>query len=384
MIDVNWNYPSAIRFGAGRVSELTDCCRNLDINAPLLITDPGLAKMPMIVQSVTHCRDSGLNIDVFSDIKPNPIGENIAVGIACFQDGRHDGIIAFGGGSALDAGKAIAVLAKQSCDIWDLEDIDDNWRKADSNKIAPVIAVPTTAGTGSEVGRAAVIANNNEQRKVILFHPEMMPRSVLLDPELTLGLPAGLTAATGMDALAHNLEAYCSPIYHPLATGIAIEGIRLIRDNLPGAVSDGSSIEHRSQMLVASMMGATAFQRGLGAMHALAHPLGALFDAHHGMLNAILMPYVLQVNRVAIEENIDNLSHYLNLKSGFDSFLQWVLELREQIDIPNTLADIGIDDSCMDTIGKQAAEDPSAATNPVKFGDEDYQMIFQAALQGKL
>jgi len=303
-MNANWNYPTAIRTGAGRVSELADVCRDLNMNAPLLVTDPGLAGLPMVANAVANCEAAGLSIALFSDIKANPTGSNVDAGIAAYRAGNHDGVIAFGGGSGLDAGKAIAVAARQSCSLWDLEDVGDNWLNADPDKIPPIIGVPTTAGTGSEVGRASVIVNEAEHKKAIIFHPKMLPACVILDPELTVGLPAGLTAATGMDALSHNLEAFCSPAYHPMAEGIAIEGIRLIKEYLPTAVADGSNIEARTQMIVASSMGATAFQRGLGGMHALAHPLGAIYDAHHGMLNAILMPYVLKANYSEINSRI--------------------------------------------------------------------------------
>ena len=287
-------------------------------------------------------------------------------------------------GLGMDAGKAVAVAADQDCTIWDLEDIGDNWLSADASKIPPIIAVPTTAGTGSEVGRASVIVKEDEHRKVIVFHPKMCPDCVILDPELTLGLPDGLTAATGMDALSHNLEAFCSPLFHPMAEGIAVEGIRLIKEYLPAAVADGSNLEARTQMLVASSMGATAFQRGLGAMHALAHPLGAIYDAHHGTLNAVLMPYVLVANRDVIAEPITRLARYLDLEPGFQAFLDWVLELRAEIGIAPTLAEIGIDDARMDEIGEMAVADPSAGTNPIAFDAKAYAGIGRAAVAGIL
>ena len=277
----DWNYPTAIRAGRGRIAELPAACREFGMRAPLLVTDPGLAQLPMIAEALAACERAGLAAAVFSDIKPNPTGENIYAGAEAFRNGRHDGVIAFGGGSGLDAGKAVAVIARQKCTLWDLEDIGDNWLRADPARIAPLVAAPTTAGTGSEVGRAALIVNEDERRKVIIFHPKMLPGCVILDPELSAGLPPLLTAATGMDALSHNLEAYCSPLFHPMAEGIALEGMRLIKQHLPDAVENGADLNARAHMLVASSMGAAAFQRGLGAMHALAHPLGALYDAHH-------------------------------------------------------------------------------------------------------
>lgn len=383
-MNANWNYPTAIRTGAGRINQLADVCREFKINAPLLVTDPGLAGMPMVADIVNHCNEAGLAIGVFSDIKPNPTGSNVNQGVKAYRAGSHDGVIAFGGGSGIDAGKAIAVLVNQNCSLWELEDIGDNWLNADPNKIPPIIGIPTTAGTGSEVGRASVIINEDEQKKVIIFHPKMLPACVILDPKLTLGLPAGLTAATGMDALSHNLEAYCSPGYHPMAKGIAIEGIRLVKEYLPTAVADGSNLDARTQMIVASSMGATAFQRGLGGMHALAHPLGALYDAHHGMLNAILMPYVLKANYKAINADIAQLARYLNLDPSFDAFLNWVLSIRQDIGIPHALSAIIPEDTRLSEIGEMAVLDSSAATNPILHSALDYAAIVQSAYDGKL
>ena len=383
-MNANWNYPTAMRTGAGRVSEIVDVCRDLKLNAPLLVTDPGLAGLPMVADLVANCEAAGLSIAVFSGIKSNPTGSNVDDGIAAYRAGNHDGVIAFGGGSGLDAGKAIAVAANQSCSLWDLEDIGDNWRNADPDKIPPIIGVPTTAGTGSEVGRASVIVNQAEHKKTIIFHPKMLPASVILDPELTVGLPAGLTAATGMDALSHNLEAYCSPLYHPMAEGIAIEGIRLIKEHLPTAVTDGANIEARTQMLVASTMGATAFQRGLGAMHALAHPLGAIYDAHHGMLNAILMPYVLKANYREINVRIARLARHLDLDADFDAFLNWVLSMRKDIGIHHQLSAIIPEDTRLSEIGEMAVLDPSAATNPILHDAVTYTGIVQNAYDGNL
>ena len=383
-MNANWNYPTAMRTGAGRVSEIVDVCRDLKLNAPLLVTDPGLAGLPMVADLVANCEAAGLSIAVFSGIKSNPTGSNVDDGIAAYRAGNHDGVIAFGGGSGLDAGKAIAVAVNQSCSLWDLEDIGDNWRNADPDKIPPIIGVPTTAGTGSEVGRASVIVNQAEHKKTIIFHPKMLPASVILDPELTVGLPAGLTAATGMDALSHNLEAYCSPLYHPMAEGIAIEGIRLIKEHLPTAVADGANIEARTQMLVASTMGATAFQRGLGAMHALAHPLGAIYDAHHGMLNAILMPYVLKANYSEINVRIARLARYLDLDADFDAFLNWVLSMRKDIGIHHQLSAIIPEDTRLSEIGEMAVLDPSAGTNPILHDAVTYTGIAQNAYDGNL
>ncbi len=381
----NWNYPTAIRAGAGRIRELPACCRELGMQRPLLITDPGLRALPMVDAALADCREAGLGADVFSDVKPNPTGDNVEAGNAVFREGDHDGVIAFGGGSALDAAKAVALMAKQAVSVFDLEDVGDNFLRADPARIAPVVAVPTTAGTGSEVGRASVIVDETVHVKKIIFHPHMLPRIVILDPELTIGLPAWLTAATGMDALSHNLEALCSPAYHPMAEGIGMEGARLVHEYLARAVADGGDIEARMQMLVASSMGATAFQRGLGAMHALAHPLGALYDAHHGTLNAILMPYVLRANADAIAPVGDRLARYLGLPSaGLDGVIDWVLSMREGIGIAHTLADIGIDDARADEIGPMAVADPSAGTNPIAYDAGQYATILGNAVHGRL
>jgi len=384
-MNVNWNYPTAVRTGAGRISELAGACRELGMSSPFLVTDPGLAGLPMVKDAVENCKEQGLAISMFSDIKPNPTGENVDAGVECYRSGGHDGVIAFGGGSGLDAGKAVALMAGQSRPLWDFEDVGDNWLRADAGAIAPIVALPTTAGTGSEVGRASVITDVANHVKKIIFHPKMLPQIVILDPELTFGLPPMITAATGMDALSHNLEAYSSPLYHPMAEGIAVQGISLVREHLKTAVENGADLAARTQMLVASCMGATAFQRGLGAMHALAHPLGALYDAHHGTLNAVLMPYVLIANRGAVEERIARLSRYLDLaKPGFDGFLEWVLTLRQEIGIPNDLAVLGIDDDQVDRIGRMAVEDPSAGTNPIQFSADEYTALVSRAIEGRL
>ncbi len=382
---VNWNYPTAVRVGAGRLQEVPDACRELGMTAPLLVTDPGLLALPMVEQTVEFCRTAGLACRVFSAIKSNPTGTNVEKGIRSYHDGDHDGVIALGGGSALDAGKAVALMAGQQLSLWDFEDIGDNWTQADADAIASVVAIPTTAGTGSEVGRASVILDEDAARKKIIFHPRMLPSIVILDPELTIGLPPFLTAATGMDALSHNLEAWCSPVYHPMAEGIAVEGIRRIRECLPRVVVDGADIEARTQMLVASTMGATAFQRGLGAMHALAHPLGALYDAHHGTLNAVLMPYVLEANRSVISSSIGRLAQYIGLESStFEGFLGWVLKLRHEIGIPENLAALEIGDEDAQRIGQMAFEDPSASTNPISLAPSDYRTIFRNAVRGHM
>ena len=381
----SWNYPTAISTGAGSIQQLPSLCKNLGIEKPVIVTDPGIAKLEMTRNLIQLLEENSIKVDVFSSIKANPSGDNVNQGVDFIKSGDNDGVIAFGGGSALDAAKAIALMVGQNRPIWDFEDIGDNWKRVDTRSIVPVIAVPTTAGTGSEVGRASVITDTTNHQKKIIFHPSMLPQQVILDPELTFDLPPFLTAATGMDALSHNLEALCSPFYHPMAEGIAYEGIKLIFDNLETAVNNGKDVDARMQMLVSSSMGATAFQKGLGGMHALAHPLGALYDAHHGTLNAILMPYVLIVNRDQITQKITKLSRFLDLNSpGFDSFLEAVLELRKKLNIPHTLAEIDIDSAQSKRVGEMAVADPSAGGNPVSLSAQQYSDVFINAVNGKL
>ncbi|RUR13729.1 iron-containing alcohol dehydrogenase [Legionella sp. km772] len=379
-LTTNWNYPTRIRVGAGRVNELSDLCHELGIKAPLIITDPGLAGSLLIGRLVHLCQQAELQVGIFSQIQANPTERNVLEGVHAYQLGLHDGVIACGGGSSLDVAKTVALMVGQELPLWEFEDIGSNWQKVRVETMAPVIAIPTTAGTGSEVGRAAVITDTAQQVKKIIFHPNMLPKLVILDPELTCSLPPKLTAATGMDALSHCLEAYCAPAYHPMAEAIALEGIRLIKENLIAAYNDGANIEARTHMLVASGMGATAFQRGLGAMHALAHPLGALYDAHHGRLNAILMPYVLLANRAAIEEKIIRLATYLTISNGFDGFMDWILQLRMELGIESCLAHIGINQEHVDKIAKMATEDAASGSNPILFTQEEYKNILIAAI----
>ncbi|CAN5472864.1 iron-containing alcohol dehydrogenase [soil metagenome] len=380
----NMNFPTAIKYGAGRIKELAALCAEAGMKRPLFVTDPGLAAMPMVTAILEDLRKAGLGVALFSEVRPNPVETNIKAGIAAYKKGRHDGVIAFGGGSGLDVGKLIALMHGQTISVFDLEDIGDWWTRADASKIPPIIAVPTTAGTGSEVGRAGVVTHPDTHEKKIIFHPAIMPKFALLDPELTVGLPAKLTAATGMDALAHCLEAYCAPFYHPLAKGVALEGMLLIKDNLAKAVKKGSDLDARGNMLVASSMGATAFQRGLGAIHAISHPFGGLYDAHHGLLNGIVMPYVVKANRRKIEPDIVRAAAYLGIKGGFDGFLRWILALRKQIGIPNRLADIGIDTKRLDEVAKMAIKDPTAGANPIQFSEKQYKALARKCVTGNL
>jgi alcohol dehydrogenase class IV len=380
----NWNYPTSLRFGAGRIAELADAVRVAGMTRPLVVTDPNIAAMPMLAQALALLETAGLEARLFSAIKANPVEANIVAGRAAFRAGGHDGVLAFGGGSALDAGKLIAFMAGQSRPVWDFEDVADGWTRAETDGMAPVVAVPTTAGTGSEVGRAAVLTDERVPAKKIIFHPQMMPKVTICDPELTVGMPPLITAGTGMDALAHCLEAYCAPAYHPLADGIAVEGMRLVKENLARAVAVGSDIDARAHMLAAAAMGATAFQKGLGAIHALSHPVGALYDTHHGMTNAVFMPYVLAFNRKAVEARIARLAAYLGLRPSFRAFLDWVLALREEIGVPHTLAGLHVGDDKLDRIAAMAPQDPSAGGNPVPFDRRAARTIFKRALEGRL
>jgi len=381
-IRANWNYPNAVRFGAGRIKELADACKVAGIKRPLFVTDPGLVNLPMTHAAIQVLRDAHLVTAVFSDVKGNPVESNVYAGIDVLRANKCDGVVCFGGGSALDVGKVIAFMAGQTRPMWDFEDIGDWYTRADPAGIVPNVCVSTTAGTGSEVGRAGVITHEATHTKKVIFHPLMMPKVTILDPELTVGLPAKITAWTGFDALAHCLEAYCAPGFHPMAEGIAVEGIRLVKEYLPTAYSNGADIEARGAMLTAASMGATAFQKGLGGIHALSHPVGALYDTHHGLTNAVFMPYVLDANRAAIEERIARLSAWLGLERSYDAFKAWVLELRTALAIPATLAGLGVDASRFDEMAEKAVVDPTAGGNPVPVTKEWAKAVYEAALAG--
>ena len=381
----NWNYPTAVKFGAGRVSELADICKSQGILRPLLVTDSGLARAPITTSAVESLRAAGLGVALFADLKPNPVEANLRDGLQAYRDGGHDGVVAFGGGSGLDMGKLIAFMSGQSRPVWDFEDIGDWWTRADPDGIAPVIAVPTTAGTGSEVGRAGVLTDERTHTKRIIFHPKMMPKVVICDPALTVGMPAKITAGTGMDALSHCLEAYCAPGFHPMADGIAVEGMRLVAKSLVRAVQVPDDLDARSDMMAAALMGATAFQKGLGGMHALSHPVGAVYDTHHGMTNATFMPYVLDFNREAIADRIARLAAYMGLPdASFEGFLRFVLALRQTIAVPHTLPELGVDDRQAQLIAEMAIVDPSASGNPVLLDLAGASRIFSAATHGRI
>jgi alcohol dehydrogenase class IV len=374
-LNANWSYPTSIRFGAGRISEIADACFVAGIKKPLLVTDRGLAGMEITQKTLNLLDDAGLGRAIFADVDPNPNEKNAAAGVAAYKAGNHDGVIAFGGGSGLDLGKVVAFLAGQSRPIWDFEDIDDWWTRANSDVIAPIVAVPTTAGTGSEVGRASVITNSITQQKKIIFHPKFLPTVVICDPELTVGMPKFITAGTGLDAFAHCVEAYCSPHYHPMSQGMALEGMRLVKEYLPRAYSDGTDLEARSHMMSAAAMGATAFQKGLGAIHALSHPIGAIYHTHHGTTNAVCMPAVLQFNKPAIKDTLAEAANYLGISGGFVGFCKFVDELNDSLAIPKSLADLGIENPDIDRIVSGALIDPSTGGNPIKMTEENTRKL---------
>ncbi|WP_067561480.1 iron-containing alcohol dehydrogenase [Halofilum ochraceum] len=384
-VTANWGFPTDIKVGPGRLSELPEICRELGFERPLLVTDPGVKDLPMIGETMDALKNAGLPAAMFADIRGNPNGANVDAGVEVFRSGNHDSVIAFGGGSALDAAKAIALMVGQDRPIWDFEDIGDNWKRANADGIAPCVAIPTTAGTGSEVGRASVITNDETHRKMIIFHPRMLPAAVILDPETTVGLPPQITAATGMDALSHCFEAWCAPGFHPMADGIALEGLRLIGTALPRAYDDGKDIEARTHMLAAASMGSTAFQKGLGAVHAISHPVGAIYHTHHGLTNAVMLPYVMRFNHAAIADRMGPVAQALGLlDTSFDAVFNWVLQFRERLGVPHTLADLGVDDNRADEIGRLGEIDPPAAKNPVPVKAADLEGIFVNAVNGRL
>ena len=381
---INWNYPTSVWLGENRVKDLAHACEILNISKPLFVTDKDLFNLPMVKKIISEIENKFKEINTFSNFSGNPIGKNVEEGVIEFNKFKCDGVIAFGGGSGLDVGKAIAFMSNQSRPIWDFEDIGDYWKRADDSNIAPIIAVPTTAGTGSETGRASAIINEKTLEKKIIFHPKFLPSIVILDPVLTVDLSPRLTAATGMDAFAHNLEAYCAPGYHPMADGIALEGMSLIKKSLIKAFMDGKDLGARTDMLAAASMGSTAFQKGLGAIHSLSHPVNAKFNLHHGLSNAIFMPYVLTFNKDAIKDKIERACDYLNIDKNFNSFLNWVIELRKTLNIPNKLSDvIDVDKIDLDELSKMALKDPSTSGNPKKLSLQDIKKLYEFSIEGK-
>jgi len=376
----NWSYPTAIKFGAGRINELAQACKDAGISKPLLVTDKGLAGLDITTNAAAHLKDAGLGGQVFADVDPNPNDKNVEAGVQVYRDGGFDGVVAFGGGSGLDLGKCVAFMAGQKRPLWDFEDIGDWWTRADSDAIAPVIAVPTTAGTGSEVGRASVISNSDSHEKKIIFHPKMLPVTVICDPELTVGMPAFITAGTGLDAFAHCVEAYSSPHYHPMSQGIALEGMKLVKDNLPIAYADAQNLEARANMMSAAAMGATAFQKGLGAIHALSHPIGAVHNTHHGTTNAVCMPAVLKMNATQIRDRFASVAAYLNIDGGFDGFCQFVDEFNVSFSIPKTLSELGVENPDINKLVDAALRDPSCGGNPVTMDADNTKALFEAVL----
>ncbi|WP_164657751.1 iron-containing alcohol dehydrogenase [Tropicibacter sp. Alg240-R139] len=376
----NWSYPTAMRFGAGRISEIADACGAAGITKPLLVTDKGLADLPITQATLDLLEAAGLGRAIFSDVDPNPNEKNVEAGLAVYREGGFDGVIAFGGGSGLDLGKTLAFMAGQTRPLWDFEDVGDWWTRADPAGIHPIVAVPTTAGTGSEVGRAGVITNSLSHEKKIIFHPLMLPKVVICDPELTVGMPKFITAGTGLDAFAHCVEAFCSPHYHPMSQGMALEGMRLVKDYLPRAYADGTDLKARAHMMSAAAMGATAFQKGLGAIHALSHPIGAHHHTHHGTTNAVCMPAVLQFNRPAAEGVLTQAAAYLGIEGGFEGFAAYVDNLNESLGIPKTLTGLGVTNPDLDILVRDALNDPSTGGNPVEMTPENTRALFEAIL----
>ena len=374
----NWSYPTAMRFGAGRIAELGEVCATAGIAKPLLVTDRGLANLPVTQGALDLMEKAGLGRAMFSDVDPNPNEKNVAAGLTVYREGGHDGVIAFGGGSGLDLGKVLAFMVGQSRPLWDFEDIGDWWTRADPEAIHPVIAVPTTAGTGSEVGRASVITNSETEAKKIIFHPKMLPVTVICDPELTVSMPAAITAGTGMDAFAHCLEAYCSPHYHPMSQGIALEGMRLVKESLPLAYEDGGNLDARAHMMSAAAMGATAFQKGLGAIHALSHPIGAMHHTHHGTTNAVVMQPVLRFNEAAVRDRLDAAAAYLGIDGGYESFYAHIGDLNAMLGIPANLTALGVTDLDMDRLVAGALADPSTGGNPVEMTEANTRALLEA------
>ena len=385
MANYNWNYPTTLWVGENRIKDLPSACSNLNIKNPLFVTDKDLINLQFVKDIIFNLNKNFSKLVTFSDFSGNPIGENVDDGVTVFKKNQCDGVIAFGGGSGLDVGKGIAFMSGQSRPIWDFEDIGDYWKRADEKNNAPIIAIPTTAGTGSETGRASAIINNQIGVKKIIFHPKFLPSIVILDPVLTVDLSPRLTAATGMDALAHNLEAFCAPGFHPMADGIAIEGMKLIKKSLLNAVNNGKDLNARADLLAAASMGSTAFQKGLGAIHSLSHPVNAQFNVHHGLSNAIFMPYVLTFNKNLIEDRIVSICDYLNLDKNFESFLNWILNLRKELNIPHKLSDVVEESKInLDQLSVMALEDPSTATNPRKMTVDDMKILYEHRISGKL
>ncbi len=379
-LTANWSYPTTIKFGAGRILELAAQCKAVGISAPLLVTDRALASLPITAQALDVLEGAGLGRAIFSGVDANPTETNMHAGLKMYRTGRHDGVVAFGGGSALDLGKMIALMVDQPVSVWDLEDVGDWWTRANPDTIAPIIAVPTTAGTGSEVGRAGVLTDSATHRKKIIFPPKLMPVVTICDPDLTIGMPAFITAGTGMDALAHCLEAYCSPHYHPMSHGIALEGMRLVLENLPRVYDTPDDLEARANMMSAAAMGAVAFQKGLGAIHALSHPIGALYNTHHGTTNAVVMPMVLEFNRPAIEDRMVRAAAYLGIAGGFDGVYAQGMALRARFAIPANLTALGVESGQLDSLTEMALLDPSCGGNPVELTRENTRALFEACM----
>ncbi len=376
----NWNYPTTIWVGKNRINDLSIACENLNIKKPLFVTDKDLIELQVIKNVLQELKKNIKQVSIFCDFTGNPVGENVDQGVKEFKNNNCDGVIAIGGGSALDVGKAIAFMSCQTRPIWDFEDIGDYWKRANDKNIAPIIGVPTTAGTGSETGRASAIINKKTGVKKIIFHPQILPKVVICDPELTVEMPKSITAGTGLDAFAHCVEAFSSPHYHPMSQGIAVEGMRLVIENLGKVYLDGKDIDARANMMSAALMGATAFQKGLGAIHALSHPVGAMHHTHHGTTNAVCMPAVLKLNEPKICDRFNSVTGYLGIKNGFSGFKAFVDEFNASLNIPSKLANLGVDEPDLDKLISGALSDPSCGGNPVELNEKNVQSLFEEVL----
>ncbi len=385
LANTNWNYPTAVWFGHGRVADIVAACEQMGMQHPLIVTDEALVQLPIMQDLLMPLKERGISYSLYSDVQPNPTGENVKAGVMVYREHGCDGVVAFGGGSALDAGKTIAFMSGQSLSLWEFEDVGDNWSRANPAGIAQTIAIPTTSGTGSEVGRATVITHSQSHAKKIIFHPEMMPGLVILDPNLTYNLPKHITAWTGIDALVHAIEAYLAPGFHPMADGIAMECIRMIKENLSTAYHAPHDAHARAQMIVAAMMGATAFQKGLGSVHSLAHTLGGLYNMPHGLANSIILPYALRQNSPAIGERMETLCKFLDIPNpSTGSFINYVLNLRKELDIPSTLVEAKISEERVVEIAEIAYADPSTGSNAMPVTVKDFEVLFVMCCRGEL
>ena len=361
----DWSFPVPIAYGPGRLKEIAGFCRDAGMSRPLVVTDRGSAALPFLADLMRLLSEGGLHAALYSEISPNPRDDEIAGGRAMFRDGGHDGIIAIGGGSGMDGGKAIALTATNDIDLWAFEFEQTPPDMSAHAPFPPLITIPTTAGTGAETESTAMITDTAKGMKWCIWHAELKPALALLDPEITLGLPPHLTAWTGADALVHAIEAYCVPGFHPLCDGVALEGLRLVARWLPVAVAEPGNLQARGAMLAGSCLAGVAFLKGLGMVHAVSHMVGAEYDTQHGLTNAVLLPSVLRFNAGHIEDKVTPMAQAMGLtETGFDAVHAHICALLDDIGIPKTLADIGVSEDCAARIAAKALQDSAAGTNP--------------------